>query len=218
MKETLNVGILGSTNGTDLPAIVKSINEGELRGLARIAAVISNREGVGILEKADHYNLNGIYLNPKNERGKLKKRETYDREIAEILEAHKVGLTVCIGYMKLFSAWMIDEYRNRIMNIHPSLLPSFPGMDLDVHQEVLDYGCKVSGCTLFYVDEGKDTGPIILQKAVPVLESDNAETLKLRVQNAEQEILPQGIVLYAQDRLSVEGRKVNILPNREGGL
>jgi len=97
------------------------------------------------------------------------------------------------------------------MSIHPSLLPSFPGMDRAVHKEVLDHGCKVSGCTLFFVDEGKDTGPIIMQKAVPVEEDDNVDSLKARVQKAEQEVLPEAIKLYSLGKLKIEGRKVKIL-------
>jgi phosphoribosylglycinamide formyltransferase 1 len=203
----LKIGVLGSARGSDLPNIVESINKGELKGLTRIVSIISDKENSGILHKAENYKIKNYYLNPAGIQ-----REEYDKKILEIFEEEDVGLIACIGYMKLLSSGFINEYRNRIMNIHPSLLPYFPGIDLNVHNAVLDYGCKLSGCTLFFVDEGKDTGPIIMQKAVPVYNNDDAETLKARVQTAEQKIYPKGIKLFAQGKLKVEGRKVIILP------
>ncbi len=200
----LNIGVLGSTNGSDLPAIVGSINKGELKGLARIAVVISDRESK-ILKKAEGFSIESYYVSSKG-----MERVYYDKEISEILYSHEVELIALIGYMRLFSSEFVEKYKNRIMNIHPSLLPSFPGMDRSVHQEVLDSGCKISGCTLFFVDEGKDTGPIIMQKAVPVYDSDDVDSLKARVQSAEQRIYPKGIRLYALKKLKVDGRKVII--------
>jgi phosphoribosylglycinamide formyltransferase-1 len=206
---TLKIGVLGSTKGTDLPVIIESINHGELNGLAKIALVLSDVKDSGILDRARNYGLNYLFVNPLED-GRRIDRELYDRRISAYFEKEQVELITLIGYMRLFSDWMVDKYHNKCMNIHPSLLPSFPGMDLNVHKSVLDYGCKVTGCTLFYVDKGKDTGPIIIQKAVPVLETDTPETLKERVQKAEQEILPEGIKLHAQERLYVEGRRVHI--------
>ena len=203
----LKIGVLGSARGSDLPNIVESINKGELKGLAEIVSVISDKENSGILQKAENYKIKNYYLNPLGIQ-----REEYDEQIADIFENENVGLIACIGYMRLLSSGFISEYRNKIMNIHPSLLPYFPGIDLNVHNQVLDYGCKISGCTLFFVDEGKDTGPIIMQKAVPVYDNDDAEALKERVQSAEQKIYPKGIKLFAEGKLKVEGRKVIILP------
>lgn len=205
--QILKLGILGSTRGTDLPALVESIRKGQLRKLASIEVIISDKKDSGILEKARYYKIKNYYLDPEGI-----EREEYDKKIAEILDNHNIELIVLIGYMKLLSSWFVKKYRGRIMNIHPSLLPSFPGMDRSVHKEVLDYGCKISGCTLFFVDEGKDTGPIIMQKAVRVYENDTIDSLKKRVQRAEQEILPQAIRLYALGKLRIEGRKVKILP------
>jgi phosphoribosylglycinamide formyltransferase 1 len=202
----IKIGILGSTKGSDLPSIIGSIEKGELKGLAKIAVVISDKENSGILKKAEDYKIKNNYLNPAGV-----ERAEYDKRIAEIFEDENVDLITLIGYMRLLSPEFISEYRNKIMNIHPSLLPSFPGIDLNVHHQVLDYGCKISGCTLFLVDEGKDTGPIIMQKAIPVYDNDNAETLKERVQSAEQKIYPKGIKLFAEGKLKVEGRKVIIL-------
>ena len=203
MRKMLEIGVLGSTRGSDLPAIVKGIEKGELKNLARIAVVISDKKDSGILEKARHYKLQNCYLDPKG-----MKRTSYDKRIAEMLDEYNVRLVILIGYMRLFSEWFVRRYKNRIMNIHPSLLPSFPGIDRNVHKAVLDYGCKVSGCTLFFVDEGKDTGPIIMQKAVPVYENDDVDTLKTRVQKAEQEIYPQAIRLFALGKLKIKRRKI----------
>ena len=199
----LKIGVLGSTRGSDLLSIQQ---DGELKCLARITVIISDKKDSGILEKAKYYMIENYYLNPKG-----MGRTDYDKKIAEKLDEHNVQLVVLIGYMRLFSKWFVKKYKNRIMNIHPSLLPSFPGIDRSVHKSVLDYGCKVSGCTLFFVDEGKDTGPIIMQKAVPVFENDNIDTLKKRVQEAEQEIYPEAIRLFALGKLKVEDRKVKIL-------
>ena len=201
-----NLGVLGSTNGSDLPSIVESINNGNLKGLAKIAIVISNKNDSGILKTARKLNLNTAYLDPRGIT-----REEYDERVSEELDKYNVELITLIGYMKLFGNEFVEKYRNRIMNIHPSLLPSFPGIDKNVHQEVLDAGCKLSGCTLFFVDEGKDTGPIILQRAVPVYNLDDVNSLKTRVQKLEQIIYPEGIRLYALERLKVKGNRVEIL-------
>lgn len=201
----INIGVLGSTKGSDLSNIIGSINKGELKGLAKIVAVISDKEDSGILKRAEEYKIKNYFLNPEG-----LTRTEYDKKISEIFESENVQLITLIGYMKLLGKDFVEEYKNRIMNIHPSLLPSFPGIDLEVHKQVLDCGCRISGCTLFFVDEGKDTGPIIMQKAVPVYDEDDAESLKSRVQAAEQKIYPQGIKLYALNKLKVEGKKVII--------
>jgi phosphoribosylglycinamide formyltransferase-1 len=202
----IKIGVLGSGKGSDLPSIVGSIEKGELKGLAEIVAVISDKEDSGILHRAKKYEIENYYLNPSGI-----ERIDYDKKIAEIFENKGVQLITLVGYMKLLSKDFVENYRNRIMNIHPSLLPSFPGIDLGVHKQVLDSGCKVSGCTLFFVDERKDTGPIIMQKAVPVYDNDDVEKLKERVQWAEQKVYPQGIRLYALGRLKIEGKKVIII-------
>jgi phosphoribosylglycinamide formyltransferase 1 len=201
----INIGVLGSTNGSDLPAIIGSINKGELNGLAKIVAVISDKPGSGILKKAEKYEIKNYYIDVR----RLKKFE-YERKILEIFEENGVELIALMGYMKLLSPEFVREYKNRIMNIHPSLLPSFPGIDREVHKQVLDCGCKLSGCTLFFVDEGKDAGPIILQKTVPVYNYDDIDNLKSRVQAAEQKIYPKGIKLYAEGKIKIEEKKVII--------
>ena len=131
-------------------------------------------------------------------------------EILKELEKRNVDLILLIGYKRYVTKVLLDKYRYRIMNIHPSLLPAFPGWDTEVHKTVLEYGCKVTGCTLHFVDENLDAGPIILQKAVEVDENDTVETLKEKVQKAEQEIILKGIRLFMEGKLKVEGRKVKI--------
>ena len=113
--------------------------------------------------------------------------------------------------MELYGGWFVDKWRNKCMNIHPSLLPDFPGMDLDVHKAVIESGRKVSGCTLFFIDEGADTGPIIMQKSVEVKEDETIDSLRAKVQKEEQKMYPRGIRLYAERKLRVEGRNVIIL-------
>jgi phosphoribosylglycinamide formyltransferase-1 len=201
---TLTIGVLASTRGTDLQELIDLSEAGKLD--VKIACVISDKKEAYALERARKHRIEAIFIDPKG-----KKRETFDKEAAALLEARGVKVVVLIGYMRLFSSWFVEKYRNRIMNIHPSLLPLFPGMDRSVHEEVLNAGVKITGCTVHFVDEGKDTGPIILQEAVPVLNGDTVDSLKDRVQAAEKRILPQAIRLFAGNRLVVEGNKVRIL-------
>ena len=172
---------------------------------AEIAVVISDKKDAYALERARKHNLKAVFLDPKE-------KEEYDREIDNVLQENKVELVLLIGYMKLISPWFVKKWLNKVMNIHPSLLPAYAGgMDLNVHEEVLKRGCKITGPSLIFIDEGTDTGPIISQKALPV-EYDNApESLKAKVQEAEVELLLEGIKLFAQGKLKVEGKRVKIL-------
>ncbi len=207
----MNIGILGSTKGSDLPAIVESIDHGELKGLVEIAVIISNNKNSGILEKARTYGIKNYFVSPMDKDGKKFERTQYDIKIDEILENNYAELLINIGWMELYGGWFVDKWRNKCMNMHPSLLPAFAGkMDLDVHREVLKRGCKITGCSLIFVDEGKDTGPIILQEPVPVYWDDDVDSLKTRVQKEEQKMYPRGIELCAKGKLKVEGRKVLI--------
>jgi len=171
-----------------------------------ISFVLSNKEDAYILERARKHNLKAIFLDPKG-----KEREEYDKEVDQLLQQHNIDLVLLIGYMKLMSSWFVQKWLNKVMNIHPSLLPKYAGgMDLNVHEEVLKNKEKVTGCSLIFIDEGADTGPIILQKKVPVEENDTADTLKEKVQKAEQEIIIKGIELYRDKKITVEGNKVHI--------
>ncbi len=195
---------MGSTRGTDLQAIIEAINSGRLKNV-EISFVLSNKKDAYILERAEKHGLKSIFLEPKK-----KTREDYDLEIDKLLKEHDIDMVLLIGYMKLLSNKFVDKWKNKIINIHPSLLPMFAGgIDKNVHQAVLDYGCKVSGCSLMFVDRGVDTGPVILQKAVSVDENETPDSLKEKVQKAEQEILLKGIKLFRDGKLKVEGRIVH---------
>ena len=201
----INIGVLASTKATDMQAVIDAIEAKKLD--AKISVLISNKKDAYCLERAKKNNIKAVFID-----GKGKEREQFDKEVAKVLDENKVQLILLIGYMRYLSKWFVSKYKNKIMNIHPSLLPAFAGgMDLNVHEEILKHGCKVTGCTLHFVDEGQDTGPIIAQKAIPVLESDNADTLKEKVQKLEQECIIEGIKKFAKGKLKVEGRIVKVL-------
>ena len=199
----ITLAVLASTNATDSQAIIDAIAAGQLD--ASIACFIANKE-CGALERAKKHNIEAILIPSKG-----KKREEFDKLVDAELKKRSVNLILAIGYMRYFSPWFVKEWENRIMNIHPSLLPAFAGgMDKDVHKEILEHGCKVTGCTLHFVDEGADTGPIIVQKAVPIETNETIGSLKQKVQAAEQEAILEGIKLFASGKLKVDGRVVRI--------
>jgi phosphoribosylglycinamide formyltransferase-1 len=201
----LNIGVLGSTRGTDLQALIDEIKAKRLD--ANIVVVISNKKDAYILKRAKKYNIKTVFIDSKN-----KEREEFDKEVAKILDENNAELILLIGYMRFLSKWFVNKYRNKIMNIHPSLLPAFAGgMDKNVHENVLKTGCKITGCTLHFVDKGIDTGPIIMQKAVDISEDETADSLKEKVQKAEQEIIIKAIKLFMNNKLKVEGNKVRII-------
>ncbi len=167
---------------------------------------MSNKEDAYILERARDHELKDIFLSPKG-----LSREAYDDKITELLEEHQVDLILLIGYMKLMSDKFVDRWLNRVMNIHPSLLPAFAGgMDLNVHAAVLERGCKITGCSLMFIDHGADTGPIIMQKVCTVDQNDDENSLKVKVQALEGGSLVEAVQLYRDGRIYVEGNKVFI--------
>ncbi len=202
----LRLGILVSGRGSNLQAIIDAIEAGTVG--AEIAVVLSNKHGAPALERAERHGLTAVFLDPKSVAGATDSRRAYDQKLLETLQRHRVQLVVLAGYMKIVTPVLIDAYESRMMNIHPSLLPSFPG--LRAQQQALDHGVKVAGCTVHFVTEGMDTGPIILQQAVPVEDGDTAETLSDRILKEEHGLLPRAIRLFAEGRLSVEGRAVRI--------
>ena len=188
----VNIGVLASTKATDMQAIIDAINAGKLD--ARISVVISNKKDAYALERAKKHNIRAIFLDPTG-----KEKGEYDKEIGRVLQNEKVELVLLIGYMKIISPWLVKKWKNRIMNIHPSLLPAFAGgMDKDVHKEVLNAKVKVE----------EIAGPIILQKEVRIEENETVGTLKEKVQKAEQEIILKAIRLYSEGKIRVEGSKV----------
>ena len=199
-KEKL--GVLCSGRGTDLQSIIDAINAGQVP--AEIAIVLTDKEAYA-LERAKKAGIEAVCVDRKQFDG----REPFEKALIEKLEAAGVTLVVLAGFMRILTPYFVGHFAGRIMNIHPALLPSFPGAH--AHRDVLAYGVKVSGCTVHFVDEGTDSGPIIMQAAVPVLDDDTEETLGARVLKEEHRIYPECIRLYCEGKLKVEGRKVTIL-------
>lgn len=207
----LRIGVLASGRGSNLQALIDAIEAGTLD--ARIAVVISNKPEAQALERARRHGLTGVFLDPKPFARESNGREAYDRAIMDVLQKHEVELIALAGYMKIVTPVLIGAYPDRIMNIHPSLLPCFSG--LDAQKQAVDWGVKIAGCTVHFVTEGVDEGPIIIQAAVPVLPGDTADTLSARILAQEHRIYPRAIQLYAEGRLRVEGRRVLVSGSSE---
>lgn len=204
----LKIGVLVSGGGTNLQAILDAIDAGEITN-AKVDIVISNNASAYALERARKHDIEAVCIAPKD----YPDREAFHKALLAKLQEKEVDLIVLAGYLVAIPPMMVEAYPNKIINIHPSLIPSFCGKGyygLRVHQAVLDYGAKVSGATVHFVDEGADTGPIILQRAVSVLPEDTAESLQQRILEVEHEILPEAVALFCADRLMVQGRKVTI--------
>lgn len=202
----LRVAVLASGRGSNLQAIIDAIEAGQVQ--AQIVAVLSNKREAVALERARKHGLTDIFVDPKPFAGRPDSREAYDRALLEILQQQDVELVLLAGYMKIVTAVLVNAYANRMMNIHPSLLPSFPG--LDVQKKAIDWGCKLAGCTVHFVTEGVDEGPIIIQAAVPILDADTSETLAARILLQEHKIYPRAVQLFAEGRLYVDSRRVVI--------
>lgn len=202
----LRVAVLASGRGSNLQAIVDAIEAGWVQ--AQIVAVISNKKDAIALDRARKHGLKDLFVDPKPFAGLPDSREAYDRALLEILQQHGVELVLLAGYMKIVTAVLVNAYANRMMNIHPSLLPSFPG--LDVQKKAIEWGCKLAGCTVHFVTEGVDEGPIIIQAAVPILDDDTPDTLAPRILVQEHKIYPRAVQLFAEGRLRVDGRRVLI--------
>jgi phosphoribosylglycinamide formyltransferase-1 len=194
----LNIGVLISGGGTNLQSIIDGTDSGEIEGIVKV--VISNKEDAYGLERARNNNIEAIY-------------ESNEDNIIEILKDRDIDVVVLAGYLKIISPKFINEYRNKMINIHPSLIPAFCGKGFygkKVHQGVIDYGVKFTGATVHFVDEGTDTGPIIMQDIVPVKVDDDAKTLAKRVLKVEHRILKESLSLFCENKLKVEGRRVLI--------
>ncbi|MDD5722467.1 MAG: phosphoribosylglycinamide formyltransferase [Syntrophales bacterium] len=198
----INLGVLVSGSGTNLQSIIDSIEADKLDATIRV--VISNVPGVRSLERAKKHNIPAVVINHE----KYAAREEFDREVVAVLKTHRVDLVIMAGFMRILTSPLLKAFPLKIMNIHPALLPSFQG--LHVQEKALNYGVKFSGCTVHFVDEGVDTGPIIIQAVVPVYDDDTAQMLQQRILKEEHRIYPQAIQLYAEGRLEVTGRKVHI--------
>jgi phosphoribosylglycinamide formyltransferase-1 len=196
------LGILLSGRGSNFVAIADSIDAGRIPG-ARIAIVISNRADAPGVEIADKRRLNVLVIPSKG-----KDREAHDREVVAALKEHKVDLICLAGYMRLLSPWFVQQFPQRILNIHPSLLPAFPG--LEAQQQAFAYGVRVSGCTVHFVDEELDHGAIIVQKTVPVLNSDDEHTLAERILAQEHVAYTEAINIVLDGRFALAGRRLKL--------
>lgn len=194
----LNIGVLISGGGTNLQAIIDETKSGGINGTVKL--VISNKENAYGLERARLSKIKAVY-------------ETDEDKIIELLKENNIDLIVLAGYLKIITPKFVDEFRNKIINIHPSLIPSFCGKGYygeKVHQGVIDYGAKVTGATVHFVDEGADTGSIIMQETVNVEQDDDAKSLAKRVLEVEHRILKESIRLFCENKLSIQGRRVFI--------
>jgi phosphoribosylglycinamide formyltransferase-1 len=202
MSEPGRVGILISGRGSNMLALVEAMREGRIA--AEPAIVISNVPGAEGLARAAALGVACEVLSSTE----LRPRQAHERRLAEVLRERRVDLVCLAGYMRLLSPWLVEQFRHRILNVHPSLLPAFPG--LYPHRQVLAHGVKVTGCSVHFVDEQCDHGPIVLQAAVEVAEDDTEESLAARVLAQEHRIYPRAVGLFFQGRLSIEGRRVRV--------
>jgi phosphoribosylglycinamide formyltransferase-1 len=209
MATTLNLGVLASGRGSNFSAILKSIKKHELD--AKINVLISNRKNAGALDIANQNQIPAVFISQK----KFKDPVQFDEQIRKTLKKYNANFVVLAGYMRLLTKDLVKQFQNRILNIHPALLPSFGGKGMyghHVHEAVVKRGCKVSGVTVHLVDEMYDHGPIIKQKCVPVFEGDTPESLAARVLKQEHKIYAEALQLFAENRIKVENQCATILP------
>jgi phosphoribosylglycinamide formyltransferase-1 len=201
----LRIGVLGSGSGTNCEAIIEACERGEIPG--KVVVVLSDIADAKILERARKHGIPAKFIGPS--RFKTKLEPELEEQFAKALRDAGVGLVALAGYMRVLKAPLLEAFARRIINIHPALLPAFPG--LKAWEQALAYGAKVTGCTVHFVDKGVDTGPIILQEAVPVSPGDTAESLQQRIQVVEHKLYPLAIRLFAEGKLKIAGRAVRIL-------
>jgi len=198
-----NIAVLASGRGSNLQAIIDNIGKGYLK--ARITVVISDIGNAYALERAKKHGIEAVFIDPK----KFPSKELYEEEVLSILKKHDAELVLLAGYMRVIGKTLLEAYKNRMLNIHPALLPAFTG--LHAQKQAFDHGVKVAGCTVHFVDDALDGGPIILQQCVEVKEDDTAETLADRILEQEHKIYPEAVKLFVENRLRTEGRKVKII-------
>jgi len=199
----VRIAVLASGRGSNFQAIIDAVESGFVKN-AEIIVLIADVADAFALERAKKHDIEPLFINPKD----FSSRQDFDSRIVEELKKRKVDLVLLAGYMRIITPVFVSAFKHRIMNIHPALLPSFPG--LHAQKQALDYGIKVSGCTVHFVDEDVDHGPIILQKAVEVGEDDDEEALSKRILEQEHKIYPLAVKLFVEGKLSVAGRKVKV--------
>lgn len=198
----LKIGVLASGRGSNFQALIDAIESGKI--IAAIKLLIVDNPDAYAIKRAKNHSIDYLFIDPS----KYSAKNDYYSEVAKQLKTKDVELVILAGFMRVLKKPLLDAYPNRIMNIHPALLPSFPG--LYGHKDALDYGVRISGCTVHFVDEGIDTGPIIIQAAVPVSPDDTEDILSQRILALEHKIYPEAVRLYAEGRLMIEGRIVRI--------
>jgi phosphoribosylglycinamide formyltransferase-1 len=203
------IAVLLSGSGSNLQSIIDSVESGNLT--LKIGVIISNKQDAYGLTRAANHGIPSEFINHKDYDG----RESFEKKLIEVLEGYGIELVVLAGFMRVLTPLFVNHFHHRIINIHPAILPSFPGTQ--GQKQAFDYGVRFSGCSTHFVDEGTDTGPIILQAIVPVLPDDTIETLGARILKEEHRICPESLSLWSQGRLAIEGRKVRILPEPSSG-
>ncbi len=196
----INIVALISGRGSNLKAILEGIKVGKIKG--KISLVISNKRNARGLQIAKEYGIKTLFVNPKD----FKSREDYDRFLVDIIKRENPDLIVLAGYMRILTDYFIDSFPNKIVNIHPSLIPAFKG--LKAQKQAIDFGAKYTGCTVHFVNKEVDSGAVIIQAVVPVLPDDTEETLSDRILQMEHRIYPQAIKWFSENRIKLEGRKV----------
>jgi len=207
MKTILPLGILVSGSGSNLQAIIDQIENGKLA--AEIKVVISNNTEAYALERCRRHNIPFVVIDHRD----FPLRDDFDQQMIHVLQSRGVELVIMAGFMRILTTRFLSTFPMRIMNIHPALLPAFPG--LHVQRKAVEYGVRFSGCTVHFADDGVDTGPIIIQSVVPVYEDDNEDILAQRILKEEHKIYPQAIQWFAEGRLEVKGRKVYLREAKE---
>jgi phosphoribosylglycinamide formyltransferase 1 len=201
-RPRLRIGVLASGRGSNFQALVAAARAGRMP--ADVVVLISDRAEAGAVALARAEGIEAVVVPPREHPG----REAHDKAVTDALEARRVGLVCLAGYMRILGAGFVEHFRGRLLNIHPALLPAFPG--LHAQRQALQHGVRVAGATVHFVDEGTDTGPIVLQAAVPVERGDTEDTLAARILVEEHRIYPEAVRLFAEGRLEIDGRRVRI--------
>jgi phosphoribosylglycinamide formyltransferase 1 len=205
LREPLRVAVLASGRGSNFDAIARAVVSDRMP--ARVVCLISDRPDAPVLELARARGVESLCIDPRQHPG----RDAHEKHVIAALEERAVGLVCLAGYMRLLSSAFVRHFEGRLLNIHPALLPAFPG--LHAQRQALEYGVRIAGATVHFVDEGIDTGPIVLQASVPVMPDDTEETLSARILAEEHRLYPEAIRLFAEGRLRLEGRRVRIREN-----
>jgi phosphoribosylglycinamide formyltransferase-1 len=210
MSDPLIIGVLVSGNGSNLQSIIDNCETGKIN--ARISCVISNNAEAFALERAKKHGIDAIYLDHRS----FHTRESFDAAMVDVLRKHKVRLVALAGFNRIVSSVLLDAFPWAVLNIHPALLPAFSGSK--AQRQAFNHGVKIAGCTVHFVDPGTDSGPIIIQAAVPVYDTDTEQTLTDRILAEEHKIYPKAIQLFTEGRLSLDGRKVIIRPSAAASI